>query len=151
MALRSEKKFIDQVLKTGAKLPKEVTGQLPGVLLRLLRKRLRMTQKQLAKRTKLPQSYIASVESGKKVPPFATWEKIFRALYCSLTFLLVPEALQTDAILERQARIAAQKRVRYTAGTMALEEQLPGKGALQEMVEEETQRLLNSNTTKIWD
>ncbi len=150
MGLRAEEKFIDQVLNAGAKLAKEVIGFSPGVLLRLLRKRLRMTQKQLAKRAGFPQSYIASIESGRKKPPTETLEKIFRALYCSFTFLLIPEA-QANHIVEHQASEAATKRVKYVAGTMALEKQLPRKSILQEMIAEEKQKLLNSKSTKIWD
>ena len=150
MTLRSEEKFIDQVLDAGAKLHKEVVGHSPGVLLRSLRKRLRMTQRQLAKRSGFPQPYIASIESGRKKPPMNTLEKIFRALYCSVTFLLVPE-VKANKILENQANEAATKRVRYVAGTMALEKQLPEKQTLREMIAEEKQRLLSSKTTKIWD
>ena len=47
--------------------------------------------------------------------------------------------------------IAAEKRIKYVAGTMALEEQRPSRKALQEMIEEEKQKLLASETTKIWD
>ena len=148
--LKSEKRFIDQVLKVGAGLPKEVIGHHPKVFIRALRRRLRMTQGQLAKRVKMSQSYIAKVESGSKNPTIETLEKIFRGLHCSLTFLLISD-MQPDKILEQQARVAAQKQVKYVAGTMALEEQLPSKESLQEMLNEEKQRLLDSKTTKIWD
>ena len=109
-----------------------------------------MTQKQLANRADLPQSYIAKIESGSKKPPIETLEKIFRSLNCSLTFLLIPE-VDVDQLLEQQARMAAEKRVKYVAGTMALEDQLPSKKHLREMVEEEKKELLSSETTKIWD
>lgn len=81
------------------------------VLIRSLRKRLRMTQGQLAKRVGLPQSYIAKIESGSKRPPLETLEKIFRSLNCSLTLLLIPE-MGVDKLLEQQARAAAEKRVK---------------------------------------
>lgn len=147
--LRAEKKFIDSVLKAARSLPKELLCQETGTLVRSLRKRLRMTQQQLAKRVKLPQSYIARIELGRISPSIKTLEKIFRGLHCSLTFLLLPE-VEPDVVLEQQAYLAAQKKVKYVAGTMALEEQLPNKGVLQEMVEEEKKRLLDSETTKIW-
>jgi hypothetical protein len=68
-------------------------------------------------------------------------EKIFHGLECSLVFLLVPE-IKPDDILERQAYEAAKKKVKYIAGTMALEEQLPSKKALQELLEEEKEETL---------
>lgn len=148
--LRSEKKFIDRVLRIGTRLPKEIVGFHPRVLIRSMRKRLRMTQHQLARRAGFPQSYIAKIESGNKRPTIETLEKIFRGFNCTLVFLLIPE-VNPDEMLERQALIAAQKKVKYVAGTMALEEQLPSKKALQEMIEEEKKKLLDSETTKIWD
>lgn len=148
--LRSEKKFIDKVLKAGAKLPKEAIGHSPGVIIRSLRKRLRMSQRQLAKRVGLMQSYIAKIESGSKKPTLDSLEKIFRALNCHLALLPIPE-IDPDTALEEQALVSAEKRVAYIAGTMALEEQLPSKTALREMIEEEKKRLLDSETTKIWD
>lgn len=148
--LSSEKKFIDKVLEAGTKLPKEAVALSPKVIIRSLRKRLRMTQKQLAKRVGLPQSYIAKVESGNTNPSSETLEKIFRALNCHLALLPIPE-IDPDTALEEQALVTAEKRVAYIAGTMALEEQLPSKTALREMIEEEKKRLLDSETTKIWD
>ncbi len=148
--LEAEKKFIDTVLKAGKGLPKEVLFQEARVLIRSLRKRLRMTQKQLAKRIGLPQSYIAKLESGKTSPSLNTLEKIFRNLGCSLSLILVPE-IDPETLLKKQAHLAAQKIVRRVAGTMALEDQLPRKEALEEMVISEQKRLLDSETSKIWD
>lgn len=148
--LRAEKKFIDKILKTGKGLPKEVLFQDPRALVRSMRKRLRMTQHQLAKRVKLPQSYIAKLESGRISPTLETLEKVLRGLGCSCTLLLIPE-IDPDELLRNQAHLAAQERVKYVAGTMALEDQLPTKSVLKEMVEEEQKKLLDSETSKIWD
>jgi len=148
--LGAEKKFIDKVLKAGKGLSKEILFHEAGILIRSLRKRLRMTQKQLAKRTEVPQSYIAKLESGKTSPSLQTLEKIFRSLGCSLALILVPET-DPDTVLKKQAFLAAQKRVKRIAGTMALEEQLPRKEALEEMLLSEQKRLLDSETSKIWD
>ncbi len=148
--LRAEKTFIDKLLKTGRRLPKEVLFQDPKILLRIIRKRLRMTQQQLAKRAKLPQSTIARIESGKISPSYETLQKVFHALHCSITLLLVPEALP-DTLLKKQALAAAKKRVKYVAGTMALEDQLPSNKTLKDMLRDEQKKLLDSETTKIWD
>lgn len=148
--LRSEKKFVDELLKAGKRFPQELSHHSPSTLLRSLRKRLRMTQKQLSKRTGVPQSYIARIESGKTKMTLETLEKLFRGLDCSLSILPIPEKMP-DEILEQQAYAAAAKRVKYVAGTMALEDQLPTQAALSEMIEDEKNKLLNSETTKIWD
>src|SRR5579872_7586044 len=148
--LHSEKEFIDKVLESGRMLSIEITGHRPGVLVRAMRKRLRMNQRQLAKRIGLPQSYIAKIESGAKKPTLDTLEKVLRGLYCSYAFVLIPET-DIDELIRKQARLMAQKRVRYVAGTMALEEQLPKEQDLKEMIEEETNRLIDSKTSKIWD
>jgi len=148
--LHSEKKFIDKVLESGRGLSVEVVGHRPSVLVRALRKRLRMNQRQLAKRVGVPQSYIAKIESGAKKPTLETMEKVLRGLYCSYAIILIPE-VDLDDVIQKRAHLTAQKRVKHIAGTMALEEQLPKENALKEMIEEETARLLDSHTTKIWD
>lgn len=148
--LGSEKRFIDKLLQAGSTLPTDILFQDPKILLRTLRKRLRMTQQQLAKRVRLPQSYIAKVELGKVSPTVQTLQKIFQGLGCSLTVLLIPE-IAPDELLTRQAYLVAQKRIKYVAGTMALEDQQPDKDALDEMILEEQKKLLHSETSKIWD
>lgn len=148
--LQSEKRFIDSLLRSGKGLSHEFIHHSLHDLLRLLRKRLRMTQKQLAKRIGIPQSYIAKIEAGKSKPSLETWEKLFRSLHCSLAILLIPEKMP-DKLLEEQAYAAALKKVNYVAGTMALEDQLPSKKDLEELIEDEKTELLNSESTKIWD
>ncbi len=148
--LKAEKKFIDAMLKAGKNLPKELLFQSVSILIRSMRKRLRMTQHQLAKRVKLPQSYIAKLETGKSIPSMETLEKVFKGLGCAITLLLVPE-IDPNELLKKQALIAAEKKIKYVAGTMALEEQLPSKKALEEMVAEEQKKLLDSGTSKIWE
>ena len=146
--LPSEKRFIDAVLAAGTHIPKELIGHQPSTLVKSLRKRLRMTQRQLGKRVGLPQSYIAKIESGKKKPTLETLEKIFRGLHCSLALLLCPEH-QSDEILDKQAHEAAQKKVRYVAGTMTLEQQLPSKDSLKQMIEEEKKKLLDLYSSRV--
>lgn len=148
--LPSEKKFADKMLKAGKKLPKDMLFHAPGELVKLFRKRLRMTQQQLAHKCRLPQSYIAKLESGKARPSWNTLTKIFKVLGCSITLMLIPE-FDLDFLLEAQAYMAAAKRVKYVAGTMTLEEQAPSQKSLKEMVKEEQKRLLDSGTSRIWN
>jgi len=148
--LPAEQKLIDKLVKVGQSLPKELIGLTPQFLIRALRKRLRMTQAQLAKRLKLTQSNIARIESGKLSPTIETFEKILRGLGFSLAILPVAES-HPDELLEKQAYEAAKTRVKYIAGTMSLEDQSPSLEATTEMIEDEKKKLLNSKTSKIWD
>lgn len=148
--LNAEKKFIDKILQESKKLPPELLVQEPRVLFKVLRKRLRMNQKQLAKRSKISQSHIAKIEAGKLSPSFDTLQKLALGLGCKLALVLVSET-PPDLIICKQALLAARKKVGYVAGTMALEQQRPLEKVLNEMILVEQQKLLNVETSEIWD
>jgi transcriptional regulator with XRE-family HTH domain len=148
--LQAEKRFIDKIIATGGKLSKDVLFQKPWVLVRALRKRLRMTQTQLGQRVGLSQSHIARMESGKVSPTLETLDKIFQAMGCSLTFLLVAKT-PPDKLLQQQALRVAQNRMSYVAGTMSLEAQRPSGKVLHNMILSEQKKILDSKTAKIWD
>ena len=119
-------------------------------LIALLRLRLGMTQAQLAKRCGLPQSHIAKIESGKVDVQLATLQRIFKALFCQLTLAPRPDG-NLDQILRAQARKAALIRVKRVAGTMAMEDQRPEAGLLEDLVQAESERLLKKRSSEIWD
>lgn len=118
--------------------------------IRMTRSRLGMTQAQLAKRCGLTQSHIARIESGKVDMQLSTLGRIFAALHCRLVLAPRPEEA-LEKIVERQARKAATARVRRVAGTMAMEEQLPEKGMVQELIEAETEKLRRNPSSEIWE
>lgn len=116
----------------------------------LLRKRLHMTQKQLAARSGVPQSFISRLESGDQEPTLKTLKKLFSALSCSL--VVVPVASKPfDQIIENQARKYARKNIEYVKGTMSLEKQLPDQKFVKVLLEEETRRLVFIGASEIWD
>ena len=121
-----------------------------GALICLLRKRLQMNQKQLARRSKLPQSYIAKVEKDRVDCQLKTLRKIFDALCCDLIVVPKPR-IDFDEVIRNQAYKAAKQRVAYLEGTMALEEQLPTHEMSKGMVLQEQDRLIDTASNEIWE
>ncbi|MCB1080564.1 MAG: helix-turn-helix transcriptional regulator, partial [Chlamydiia bacterium] len=71
-------------------------------VIRLLRKRFCMTQKQLAKRAGMPQSYISKIESGELEPTLKTIKKIFEVF--SSDVIILPIARSSfDDVIKKQA------------------------------------------------
>jgi transcriptional regulator with XRE-family HTH domain len=121
----------------------------PGELIRLLRDRFQMTQRQLARRCHMPQSHLALIEQGKKDFQYGTLTKILQAFSCQPVLNLRPEQ-EFEAMIHQRVHEVAQRRVQRTLGTMALESQEPDRGTTQEMIRREEQRLFN-NLSEIWD
>ena len=145
----TQKKLLDMIAEYAKALPAELK-QLPvSTLVKLLRKRLHMTQADLAHRAKVPQSFISKIESGREKPKLATLEKLFSALFCDCVLIPIPIA-SFDEILNKQALKAARSRLEYVLGTMSLEKQLPGKEIADELVKTELERLLQSGSSEIW-
>lgn len=109
-----------------------------------------MTQKQLAKRVGATQPFIARIERGLSEISTATLKKIFKALYCELVIVATP-IIPMEQIIEKQAEVRAKKKIQYLKGTMALEEQLPKKSMIQALIEKEKKRLIEEQTSEIWD
>jgi transcriptional regulator with XRE-family HTH domain len=154
--MTSRKPFLSERIRIDAslreiQLMKEKLGDIPiHHWIRDLRKRLHMSQTQLAKRAKVSQSQLSLIESGNAKIKVATLEKIFGALFCEI--LIIP-LLQKDldSILGKQAQLAAKKQLSPLMGSMDLEDQLPSKEYLTKKIEEVSNDLLRSGTTEIWD
>ncbi|NGX37447.1 MAG: hypothetical protein K1000chlam2_00603 [Chlamydiae bacterium] len=145
----AEKQLIDTILRKGKRLKKELI-QGPGTLLRLVRRRLRITQTQLAKISGVPQTNIASIESGKKRPTLATLNKLFAAMSFELAITPVCSS-SPDELIRAQAQKAAKKNLDPVFSTMALEDQIPSPRKIKEMINNEAGRLMESETARIWD
>jgi len=118
--------------------------------IRDMRKRLHMSQKQLAKRAKMTQPQLSQIESGKAKITMESLEKIFAALFCEV--MILPLALDDlESVVKKQAKLAAEKKLGSLMGSMALEEQLPASKYLEKKIEEVADDLIHSGTTKIWD
>jgi transcriptional regulator with XRE-family HTH domain len=129
---------------------KNRTSLEPGPLIRLVRTRLHMNQRQLARRCKIPQSHLALIEQGKVDVQYGSLNRIFQALFCRLMLNIQPEK-EFQAIIEDRVREVAKRRVRQTLGTMALESQEPDSGTSKELLRREEQRLLRNPSAEIWD
>ena len=147
--LGAESRLINAILQKGRGL-KEQWIQESGALLRLLRRRLKMTQAQLAKKSGVPQTNIANIESGKKRATLPTLEKLFAGLGFRLALLPVGEKTP-DELIKVQAKKAASNSLQAVFGSMGLEDQMPTARKMREMVEEESHRLIQSETSRIWD
>lgn len=118
--------------------------------IRDLRKRLHMSQKQLAARAKITQPQLSQIESGKAKFTLETLEKVLAALFCDILVLPFPQD-DLEVVLKRQAHTAAKKKLASLSGSMALEEQTPSKEYLERKINEVADDLIRSGSTEIWD
>lgn len=144
----TEKLHIDALLKLSRDY-RRLDGFSLKNLIVLLRKRLRMSQRTLAKRAKIPASTLSRIESGKGKPSIKTIEKIFDALYCDFAILPIPRH-ELDLLVQQQIHRLAKKHVQYLKGTMALELQKPREDVLRAMIAREEKDLLAKETYDIW-
>lgn len=147
---KSEKLFLKEIFSCIRSLNNVQKGVSIGQLLSLIRGQLKISQRILAKRAKVPQSTISRIESGHLESNIITLRKIFKALSCDLFITACPRE-NLDAICKKQARVKAEKKVRYLQGTMALEKQEPDQKMLMELIEEEEKKLLNSPGFELWE
>ena len=110
----------------------------------LLRQRLKMSQKTLAKRANIPPSTLSRIESGKGEPSLRILGKIFQALFCDFVLLPIPRR-DLDLVVKQQIHHLAKKRIQYLKGTMALELQQPNDAVIREMMIKEERDLLSKN------
>ena len=147
---KSEKLFLQEIFSCIRSLNKIQRGISIGKLLFLIRVQLGISQRLLAKRAKVLQATISRIESGHLEPNITTLHKIFDALSCDLFITACPRE-NLDIIRQKQARVKAEKKIRYLQGTMALEKQEPDQKMLVELIEEEEKRLLNSPGFELWE
>lgn len=148
--LLSEKIRIESTLKESRALREKVGIVSFHRWIRDLRKKLHMSQKQLAKRARISQPKLSRIEAGKAKIKIETLEKIFQALFCDAMILPAPQE-KLDDLIKKQAKLAAAKELESLMGSMALEEQLPPKAYLEKKIEELADELIRSQSTKIWD
>jgi len=109
-----------------------------------------MNQRQLARRCGIPQSHLTRIEQGKGDVQYGSLRRIFQALFCQPILNVRPEK-DFDAILAARAHVVAERRIRKTLGTMALENQEPDRETTQELLRREERRLLNNPSAELWD
>lgn len=146
----TQKKLLDAITKQSLMMSQEIKKVSIATLIRLLRKRLHMTQRHLAARTGVPQSTIARLESGREKPKLQTVERVFAALFCDILLIPIP-MIPFDEIIKKQARKVAEARLEYVKGTMSLEKQLPNSEMLDELISAEQLRLIQTASSEIWE
>lgn len=120
----------------------------PGTWVRIVRSYLRMTQKELARRTKIPQPYLADIETGKVDIRFSTLGRIFQAMHCRLS--VRPEPIgRFEEVLRGRARAVALKRLKQSMGTMSLEGQAPDKEMFRQLLEKKTDEILEDKRERL--
>lgn len=144
-----EEKMLDSLLADGVRILDQQEIFSTGALIRLLRLRLNMTQRQLSIRTAIPQSTIVRIEREKTKATEKTLRKIFSAMGCTLLLIPAPRTSVEDFMREK-ARKIAEKRLSYLEGTMALEKQRPEKKWREQLLESEIEKILHS-PSQIWD
>ncbi len=130
----------------------KIMPPLVGGWIRLVRKSLGMTQVQLAKRLNITPQTLSEIEKyeQKNTITLATLKRIGHALECSVYVTFIPK-IPLENIVAEQAKKIAQKMVRQTAHTMALEKQQPSKEYLKQQIEELAAELVRSADKRIWE
>jgi predicted DNA-binding mobile mystery protein A len=118
--------------------------------IRDLRKRMNMSQKQLAKRSQITQPQLSQIESGRAKVTMETLGKVFEGLFCDLLICPFPR-IEIEEVLRKQAYFAAKKKLASLHGSMALEDQVPPKEFLEKKIQEVADDLIRSGSTEIWD
>lgn len=147
---KSEKLFLEGIFLAGKVLHKKLRGLAIGQLIPLIRRQLQMSQRTLAARATVQQSSIARIESEHLDPNISTLKKIVGAMGCDLVITIVPKT-DLKTIRENQAKLKAEQKIRYLHGTMSLEKQAPNQKLLNELLDEEVKKLLDSSGSALWD
>ncbi len=145
---KSEKLLLLEIFKSSKNLQKVQQNISVGQLIALIRRQLNMSQKILAKKSKVYQSNISRIESGILNPNIDTLNRLFEALSCNLIVSAIPYD-NLEKIKVKQAYKQAEKKVNYLLGTMALEKQKPDQEFIDAHIEEEKNKLINSK--RLWD
>ena len=120
--------------------------------LRTIRTTLRMSGRQLARRLGISPPSLHSLETNEISGglTLANLGRVTEALNCRLVYALVPNTSLTDEVTAR-ARDLAERRVRYIAHSMALEDQAPDQATLQAQIDNETRAILIRFPRNLWE
>ena len=122
----------------------------PGSLVRFLRNHLSMSQAQLARRAKMPQSHLAKIEQDAVDVQWSSLKRLLGALFSEPLLLYKPQETIME-ILSKRIHEAARKRVARIVGTMALEKQQPDPSTIEELSRQEETKLWERRSTEIWE
>ncbi|MCH9614155.1 MAG: hypothetical protein SP1CHLAM54_11670 [Chlamydiia bacterium] len=150
MKSHAERLFIEEVLHSSKQLQKVTKGLAIGTLIKSIRSQLGMSQQTLASKTQIPQSTISRIERGGTDANLSTLQKLLQGLSCDL--VIAPAMTSSiDNLRKEQAMKIANKRLDYLVGTMNLEMQALDKKFINNLLEEEVERLLKGPKSKLWE
>ena len=118
--------------------------------IKIIRKSLGMTQKQLAKKVGSSQESIARLEAGLVEPNIKTLKKISEALEADLQILVVPKQ-KILKILEEKAEQKAKEIISFSANSSALEQQNPSKQILKRQLLSLKAEIIEKKRSSLWD
>jgi predicted DNA-binding mobile mystery protein A len=118
--------------------------------IRAIREATGITMRELAQRLGKVPSQVASFEKSETEYriTLGSLRESAEALGCELVYAFVPKTKcgSVHELVESRARAEASENVRAVEHSMALEDQ--AVGGVEEMIEEETQRILNASTNR---
>lgn len=121
-----------------------------GLQIRQIRKALGMTQQQLAERSKLRQSVVAEIESGKRTGLcLTTLARLAEGLHCHPIVQMVPRKRIRDLMDERSMELA-RKIVAMSSGSSAIELQMPGPGVINKEIHKVKKDILEKHRSSLW-
>jgi predicted DNA-binding mobile mystery protein A len=120
--------------------------------IRSVRESLRMTGLQLGKRLRVSKQRVAQIEKDERLGnvTLKTMRQAAEALDCSFEYWLVPNTSLEETVRE-QARKVAEKTLRQTSHTMALEGQGISDQDKAEIVDGTVEAMLSDITVSLWD
>ena len=122
-----------------------------GQQVKQIREMLGMTQSQLARRTGMQQSAIAEIESGKRRDlRLSTINRLSAGLEGRLHIALIPET-NIRELLNKRGREIARKIVLATAGSAAIEMQLPDEDFLEDQIEKTRKEIMAKDLSRLWE
>lgn len=142
--------MLDELLE---KALRELTAQPKvqvGQWVNFLRKKLQMTQAQLARRSNVPQPYLSRVERGLIVPNQKTLEKLFEALQSTLFVLPLLNRPVGDILQEKIEKLTSS-RIQRMLATFALEGIVPDSQEIELVRAEIIQKLKNEGSALLWE
>ncbi len=124
----------------------------PEGWLRTVRKALRLSGAQLARRLNVSRAQVAQAERNELsgAVTLKTLQKLAEAMHCRVVYALVPEQ-SAECLLETRARQKAKQLVAATEVQMALESQALSKELTAYEIERLTAELLAAMPADLWD
>jgi predicted DNA-binding mobile mystery protein A len=127
--------------------------QIPRIgWIKAIREALGMSARQLAARLGISQAAVAKIETGevRKTTSLQTLERVAEALECKLVYALVPRDT-LEKMVQRQAKLVAEKIVKRVSHTMELEKQGISPRREKEQIEELAQEMAQELARNLWE